>query len=68
MKAISLDDGTQLDLDTTEGLYRYVAHFLNQHGAHPEIWSALSSLYEVAKYNAVARTVQPLVGREVDHD
>ena len=48
MKAISLNDGTQLDLDTTEGRYRYVAHFLNQHGAHPEIWSALSSLYEAA--------------------
>ena len=51
MNAISLDDGTQLDLDTTEGRYRYVAHFLNQHGAHPEIWSALSSLYEAAKHN-----------------
>lgn len=42
---ITNDRGETIDLDTTDGQYRYVANALIQHGVHSQILGALADLY-----------------------
>jgi uncharacterized protein YqfA (UPF0365 family) len=46
---ITNDRGESIDLNTTEGQYRYVANALVQHGVHSQILAALADLNRTAE-------------------
>ena len=45
MHIITFDDGATLDLDTTQGAYKYVGRFLIENGASSRVFECLALLY-----------------------
>lgn len=56
MHLIINDSGDCIDLDTTEGQYKYVANALIQHGAHSQILAALANMHRTALLSEKLRT------------
>jgi hypothetical protein len=47
MNLLQCSDGETLDLDTTEGNYKYVAKFLKEKGASSAVFASLSKLVSI---------------------